>query len=67
MKRYFSKENVSLALLYIGMLCVFIAMFGGLLLFHLNPELMRELKDCFVGLLGFGFVLFPVSMYVASR
>lgn len=67
MKGFFSKENVSLALLYIGMLCVFIAMFGGLLLQQINPELMRELKDYFVGLLGFGFVLFPVSMYVLDR
>jgi hypothetical protein len=67
MKKYFSKENVSLALLYIGMLCVFLSMFGGVILFHLNPELMRELKDYFVGLLGFGFVLFPISMYVLSR
>lgn len=67
MKKYFSKENVSLALLCIGMLCLFIAMFGGLLLQQINPELMRELKDYFTGLLGFGFVLFPVNMYVLSR
>lgn len=64
MKKIFSKENVSLALLCIGILCILVGALGAYVCMLVTPEYAEINKYVFIPLFSFGFIPFIFSMIV---